>query len=54
MRRLLDKDAVDDVVSETFLVVWRRFAEVPADPREELFWLYRVAHYGVLNTVRGD
>lgn len=54
MRRLPDSDAVDDVVSETFLVAWRRFAQVPADQSEALLWLYRVAQYGVLNTVRGD
>lgn len=52
-RRLPDTDAVDDVVSETFLVAWRRFSQVPADPGEALLWLYRVAQYGLLNAARG-
>jgi RNA polymerase sigma factor (sigma-70 family) len=33
-------DAVDDVVAQTFLVAWRRFDDVPADP---LPWLLTTA-----------
>lgn len=54
LRRLPDVSAVDDVVSETFLVAWRRFEQVPADQSEALLWLYRVAQYGVLNAQRGE
>lgn len=39
-RRLIGPDLVDDVVSETFLVAWRRLAEVP---EEALPWLLVVA-----------
>jgi RNA polymerase sigma-70 factor, ECF subfamily len=42
LRRLDDNDAVEDLVAETFVVVWRHFDELP--PREEeLFWLYGIA-----------
>jgi len=54
VRRLPAHTAVDDVVSETFLVAWRRFEQVPADEGEALLWLYRVAQYGVLNAQRGE
>jgi RNA polymerase sigma-70 factor (ECF subfamily) len=52
-RRLRDLSAVDDVVSETYLVAWRRFEQVPVNDAEALLWLYRVAQYGVLNAERG-
>lgn len=54
LRRLSDQASADDVVSETFLVAWRRFEQVPADASEALLWLYRVAQYGVLNAERGQ
>lgn len=54
LRRMSDRCCADDVVSETFLVAWRRFDQVPGDPAEALLWLYRVAMYGVLNATRGD
>lgn len=54
LRRLRDRASADDVVSETFLVAWRRFEQVPADPSEALVWLYRVAQYGVLNAARSQ
>lgn len=43
--RHTDRDVAQEVVSETFLVAWRRLAEVPGDP---LPWLLVVAR----NTVR--
>jgi len=54
LRRLSDRASADDVVSETFLVAWRRFEQVPADSSEALLWLYRVAQYGVLNAERSQ
>lgn len=39
-RRRLPPEAVDDIVSETFLVVWRRLDDVPEPP---LPWLLAVA-----------
>jgi RNA polymerase sigma factor (sigma-70 family) len=42
LRRLDDHSVVEDLVAETFIVVWRRFDELP--PREEeLFWIYGIA-----------
>jgi RNA polymerase sigma-70 factor (ECF subfamily) len=42
-RRRVAVDAVDDVVADTFLTVWRRLDEVPAGD-EELLWIYGVAY----------
>lgn len=41
--RRIGQDAAGDVVAETFLVAWRRRADVPADPSRVLPWLYGVA-----------
>ncbi len=41
-QRRVGSDLVDDVVSEVFLVAWRRRAEVPADA---LPWLYGTARH---------
>ena len=38
--RRVAPELVDDVVSEVFLVAWRRLDDVPADPRP---WLFGVA-----------
>jgi hypothetical protein len=42
VRRRAPESLVEDVVSETFLVCWRRFDRVPDEP---LPWLYAVARY---------
>ncbi len=42
-RRRTPTDRVDDAVSETFLVAWRRIDDVPGGG-EALPWLYRVAY----------
>lgn len=47
VRRRVDPDAVDDVVSETMLTLWRRLNEVPATAR--LPWAYGVARRHVSN-----
>jgi RNA polymerase sigma factor (sigma-70 family) len=49
VRRRADDAAVRDVVAETFLVAWRRFAELPAEP---LPWLYGTARRVLANEVR--
>lgn len=36
-------DAIDDVVADTFLTVWRRLSEVPAG-EDALVWVYGVAY----------
>jgi RNA polymerase sigma-70 factor (ECF subfamily) len=49
--RRLAADAVQDVVSETFLVAWRRYSELQGDP---LPWLLGVARRATANHLRGD
>jgi RNA polymerase sigma-70 factor, ECF subfamily len=48
MRRI-GPGAADDVVSETFLVAWRRLEDVPHDA---LPWLYSVARRALANAYR--
>lgn len=47
--RRAPRDVAQDVVSETFLVAWRRLDDVPADP---LPWLYGVARRVLANQRR--
>lgn len=53
VERRVDEAAVDDVVAETFLVAWRRFAELPAEPSDVRPWLFAVARRTLANTRRG-
>jgi RNA polymerase sigma-70 factor (ECF subfamily) len=46
VRRRVPEDAVDDLVSETFLVCWRKLDGVP---EEALPWLYAVARKALAN-----
>ncbi|MEP6758168.1 MAG: sigma-70 family RNA polymerase sigma factor [Actinomycetota bacterium] len=49
--RRADPEDADDVVAETFLVAWRRFDDMPADPRP---WLLGVARHVLANRRRAD
>lgn len=49
--RRVDPDDVLDVVSETFLVAWRRFDDVPADV---LPWLFATARRVIANRRRSS
>jgi RNA polymerase sigma-70 factor (ECF subfamily) len=49
VRRRAPEAVVDDVVSETFLVCWRRLERVPDEP---LPWLYAVARKTLANQRR--
>lgn len=52
LRRLDDHTGAEDLVAETFVVVWRRIDDLP--PREqELFWLYGIAGRVLSNQLRG-
>lgn len=42
LRRLDNRSDAEDLVADTFIVVWRRFDELPSR-NEELFWLYAIA-----------
>jgi RNA polymerase sigma-70 factor (ECF subfamily) len=50
-RRLTSDTLADDVVSDVFLVVWRRLDEVPRQP---LPWLYGIARRALANRRRGE
>lgn len=47
------EDALD-VAAETFLVAWRRRAELPADADDARAWLFGVARGCLANLERGD
>lgn len=51
VRRRAPEDIVDDIVSETFLVAWRRLDQVPEAP---LPWLLGVARRVLSTHRRGD
>jgi RNA polymerase sigma factor (sigma-70 family) len=51
MRRLGSEPAADEIVSDVFLVLWRRLEEVPDDP---LPWLLGVARNAVANHHRSE
>ncbi len=50
--RRCDAETARDVTAETFLVAWRRRSEIPAEPGEELPWLYGVARRVLANAQR--
>lgn len=47
VRRQVPADAVEDVVSETFVVIWRRWAEVPAELGDLRPWVFGVARHKI-------
>jgi len=51
LRRVDDREDAADVVAETFLVAWRRLAEVPVGAAAQL-WLYAVARRVIANLHR--
>jgi RNA polymerase sigma-70 factor (ECF subfamily) len=51
-RRRIGESAVDDVVADTLLVLWRRLDDVPA--ASELAWCYGAARRCLANHRRGD
>lgn len=52
VRRRVRPCDCDGVISEVFLVAWRRFAHIPSG--RERAWLYGVARRVIANTARGD
>ncbi len=53
LRRVGDSEDAADVVAETFLIAWRRLAEVPAGAEARL-WLYAVARRTIANLHRSE
>jgi RNA polymerase sigma-70 factor (ECF subfamily) len=52
-RRRVDKQDAQDVVADTFLVVWRRIEDVPVG-QAALPWLYALARRAVAQTYRSQ
>lgn len=53
LRRVEDREDAADVLAETFLIAWRRLAEVPAGAEARL-WLYAVARRTIANLHRSE
>ena len=53
LRRFPDEDAALDVMSDTYLAVWRRMADVPGDPRLADAWVFGTARRVLANVRRG-
>jgi RNA polymerase sigma-70 factor (ECF subfamily) len=53
LRRVGDPEDAADVLAETFLVAWRRSADIPAGPQARL-WLYGVARRTLANHRRSE
>jgi RNA polymerase sigma factor (sigma-70 family) len=53
LRRCPEPEDAADAVAETFLVAWRRLAEVPLGPEARL-WLFGTARLVVANQRRGE
>lgn len=53
VRRRCGPDRADDVVAEVFLVVWRRWSELPAREADRRAWIFGVARNTLANDIRG-
>jgi RNA polymerase sigma-70 factor, ECF subfamily len=53
VRRRIAPDVADDVISQVFMVAWRRFDRVPAPPQDRL-WLFGVARNSVADQHRAE
>lgn len=53
LRRCPDREDAADVVAETFLIAWRRLADVPAGEESRL-WLFGTARRVLANQRRGE
>lgn len=47
-------DRAEDVVADTFLVVWRRFDELPSLQDDARAWIFGIARNILLNSQRGE
>jgi RNA polymerase sigma-70 factor (ECF subfamily) len=53
LSRCTSRDDALDVTANTFLVAWRRRAEIPADPDDARAWVFGVAGWCLANLARG-
>jgi len=54
VQRRTGADQAEDLVAETFLVVWRRFEDVPADTGDSRAWIFGISRNIMLNGRRAD
>ena len=54
VQRRAGADHAEDLVAETFLVVWRRFEDVPSDAGDSRAWIFGICRNIMLNGRRGD
>ncbi|TBN56920.1 sigma-70 family RNA polymerase sigma factor [Glaciihabitans arcticus] len=54
VRRVVPRDDAYDCLSETLVVLWRRWAKCPADPDELRAWSFGVAKRVLANHLRGQ
>lgn len=54
VQRRTGPERAEDVVAEAFLVVWRRFDDVPRDHGEARAWTFGIARNVLLNDQRGE
>ena len=52
LQRRVTAAHVEDVAAETFLTVWRRIDDLPADPSEARAWTFGIARHCALNALR--
>lgn len=51
--RRVPHSAIEDVVADAFLTVWRRVEDLPTDRSEARAWLFGIARHCAHNTMRG-
>ena len=54
VQRRTDRHLAEDAVAEAYVVVWRRWADLPRDPGDARAWVHGVARQVLLNVQRGD
>lgn len=54
VQRRTNKNVAEDVVADAFLVVWRRFAEVPQNHDDARAWAFGITRNIMLNAHRGE
>lgn len=53
VQRRAHRDHAEDVVADTFLVVWRRIDELPTERDDQRAWAFGIARHMLLNDHRG-
>lgn len=54
VQRRAGPERAEDVVAESFLVVWRRFDDAPHHPDDVRAWIFGIARNVLLNEHRGE